>query len=234
MRQRGRIHLLPHGILDTGLESLIRCVKSVFGEINSVVCGTAEQSRESFRLPLSSEINCLIFIMRLQEFVTVLVRDPRTQKEDSWHSYIDYEIFIHTNSMCFTRKTSCVRRRFREFVWLRQRLQSNAVLIQLPELPSKTPFFNMNNPHHVDHRRQGLQEFLEKILQDALLLSDSRLHLFLQTQLSPEDMEACVSGQTKYSVADAIHKFASLNRRFPIEDEERKKGKNDADSDSER
>jgi len=47
-------------------------------------------------------------------------------------------------------------------------------------------------------------------------------------------MEACVSGQTKYSVADAIHKFASLNRRFPIEDEERKKGKNDADSDSER
>ncbi|XP_025063216.1 sorting nexin-10 isoform X2 [Alligator sinensis] len=135
--------------------------------------------------------------------------------------------------MCFTRKTSCVRRRFREFVWLRQRLQSNAVLIQLPELPSKTPFFNMNNPQHVDHRRQGLQEFLEKILQNALLLSDSRLHLFLQTQLSPEDIEACVSGQTKYSVADAILKFASLHRRFPIEDGERKKGKIDADSDSE-
>ncbi|XP_054483628.1 sorting nexin-10 isoform X3 [Agelaius tricolor] len=91
----------------------------------------------------------------------------------------------------------------------------------------------MNNPNHVDHRRQGLQEFLEKILQDALLLSDSRLHLFLQTQLSPEDMEACVSGQTKYSVADAILSFASLNRRFPIEDEEEKQGKNDADSDSE-
>lgn len=35
--------------------------------------------------------------MRLQEFVTVLVRDPRTQKEDSWHSYIDYEIFIHVS-----------------------------------------------------------------------------------------------------------------------------------------
>ncbi|EMP41567.1 Sorting nexin-10 [Chelonia mydas] len=169
-----------------------------------------------------------------KEFVTVLVRDPRIQKEDSWHSHINYEIFIHTNSMCFTRKTSCVRRRFREFVWLRQRLQKNAVLLQLPELPSKTPFFNTNNPHHVDHRRQGLQEFLEKILQNALLLSDSRLHLFLQTQLSPEDIEACVSGQTKYSVADAIHKFASLKRRFPIEEEERKRGKNDTDSDSER
>lgn len=36
--------------------------------------------------------------MHLQEFVTVLVRDPRTHKEDSWHSYIDYEIFIHVST----------------------------------------------------------------------------------------------------------------------------------------
>lgn len=65
---------------------------------DSVFCRRAEQSRESLRLPLSSEINCLIFIMHLQEFVTVLVRDPRIQKEDSWHSYIDYEIFIHVST----------------------------------------------------------------------------------------------------------------------------------------
>ncbi|XP_053116219.1 sorting nexin-10 isoform X2 [Hemicordylus capensis] len=167
-----------------------------------------------------------------EEFVTVLVRDPRIQK-DTWHSHIDYEIFIHTNSMCFTRKTSCVRRRFREFVWLRQKLQSNAVLIQLPELPSKTPFFSINNPHHVDHRRQGLQEFLQKILQCPVLLSDSRLHLFIQTQLCPDDIEECVSGRTKYSVADAIHEFANLKRRFPVEHEERKNEENYADSDSE-
>ncbi|XP_053265993.1 sorting nexin-10 isoform X2 [Podarcis muralis] len=134
--------------------------------------------------------------------------------------------------MCFTRKTSCVRRRFREFVWLRQRLQSNAALIQLPELPARTPFFNTNNPQHVDQRRQGLQQFLQKILQNPLLLSDSRLHLFVQTQLNPEDIEACVSGHTKYSVEDAIHEFACLKRRFPVEDEGRKK-ENYADSDSE-
>ncbi|XP_074051631.1 sorting nexin-10 isoform X2 [Macrotis lagotis] len=158
------------------------------------------------------------------EFVSVWVRDPRIQKEDFWHSYIDYEICIHTNSMCFTMKTSCVRRRFREFVWLRQRLQNNALLIQLPELPSKNLFFNINNRQHVDQRRQGLEEFLRKILQNALLLSDSRLHLFLQSHLSSEDIEACVSGQTSYSVTEAIHKFASSNRRFPEEDgEERKK-----------
>lgn len=155
-----------------------------------------------------------------EEFVSVWVRDPRIQKEDFWHSYIDYEICIHTNSMCFTMKTSCVRRRYREFVWLRQRLQSNALLVQLPELPSKNLFFNMNNRQHVDQRRQGLEDFLRKVLHNALLLSDSSLHLFLQSHLTSDDIEACVSGQTRYSVEDAIRKFALMNRRFPEEDED--------------
>ncbi|MGH0138552.1 UNVERIFIED_CONTAM: hypothetical protein FKN15_038818 [Acipenser sinensis] len=98
-----------------------------------------------------------------QEFVSVWVRDPRIQKEDSWQSYVDYEICVHTNSMCFRKKTSCVRRRYREFVWLRQALQDNALLIDVPVLPSKNPFFSMNNTHHVEQRMKGLQEFLENV-----------------------------------------------------------------------
>lgn len=38
-----------------------------------------------------------LFMMPLQEFVSVWVRDPRIQKEDFWHSYIDYEICIHVS-----------------------------------------------------------------------------------------------------------------------------------------
>ncbi|XP_038653181.1 sorting nexin-10B isoform X3 [Scyliorhinus canicula] len=124
----------------------------------------------------------------------------------------------NTNSMCFTKKTSCVRRRYREFAWLRQRLQDNAVLISLPEFPSKNPFFSANNGQHVEQRRQGLQEFLEKVLKINILLSDSRLHLFLQTQLDPMEIEACASGQTEYTVADAVHRHATSTRRFPVEE----------------
>ncbi|XP_069816548.1 sorting nexin-10 isoform X2 [Dendropsophus ebraccatus] len=156
---------------------------------------------------------------RKGETISVWVRDPKIQKVD-WHPYLDYEICIHTNSMCFTVKTSRVRRRFREFVWLRQKLQSNAVLIDLPELPPKIPFFNINNTHNVEQRIRGLQQFLNKVVQCPVLLSDSRLHLFLQTQLPLEEIEACASGQTKYSVCEAIHKFATSNRRFPAEKEE--------------
>ncbi|XP_053324134.1 LOW QUALITY PROTEIN: sorting nexin-10 [Spea bombifrons] len=157
---------------------------------------------------------------RKGETISVWVRDPKIQKDD-WHSYLDYEICVHTNSICFTLKTSCVRRRFREFVWLRQKLQSNAVLIDLPELPPKIPFFNVSNAQNVEQRVRGLQDFLNKVMQCPVLLSDSRLHLFLQTQLSPEEIEACASGQTKYSVLEAIHNYAKSNRRFPVEEEEK-------------
>ncbi|XP_023831442.1 sorting nexin-10A-like isoform X2 [Salvelinus sp. IW2-2015] len=120
-----------------------------------------------------------------QEFVSVWVQEPQFHKDDFWHTHVDYEICLHTNSMCFRKKTSCVRRRYSEFVWLRQRLQDNTMLI---------------------------------ILQDPLLLSDSRVHLFLQSQLSVTKMEACVLGQTRYTVAQAIQMCSDCHRtRFPIE-----------------
>ncbi|XP_078276640.1 sorting nexin-10B isoform X2 [Rhinoraja longicauda] len=98
-----------------------------------------------------------------KEFITVWVRDPQIQKEDSWHPFVDYEICVHTNSMCFTKKTSCVRRRYKEFAWLRQRLQDNAVLIRLPEIPPKITFLSTSNAQVLEQRGQGLQEFLEKL-----------------------------------------------------------------------
>uniref|UniRef100_A0A8C6XEY0 Sorting nexin 11 n=1 Tax=Naja naja TaxID=35670 RepID=A0A8C6XEY0_NAJNA len=66
--------------------------------------------------------------LHLYELTTVRVQDPRIQNEGSWNSYVDYKIFLHTNSKAFTAKTSCVRRRYREFVWLKKQLQKNAGL----------------------------------------------------------------------------------------------------------
>lgn len=95
-------------------------------------------------------------------------------------------------------------------------------------------FFSLP-PYHCPSLRTDRVFFfrLHRVLQNALLLSDSSLHLFLQSHLNSEDIEACVSGQTKYSVEEAIHKFALMNRRFPEEEEEGKK-ENDIDYDSER
>ncbi|KAE8288707.1 Sorting nexin-10A [Larimichthys crocea] len=166
-----------------------------------------------------------------QQIISVWVRDPRIRKNDFWHAYIDYEICLHTDSVCFTKKISSVRRRFSEFVWLRQKLQANSMLmVQLPELPPKNPFFSLNNAQQITERMKGLQRFLEQILQNPLLLSDSCLHLFLQSQLSVSKMQACAAGKTHFSVAQAVQ-CCGL-RRFHSEEDLQKDLNMSCDSDS--
>ncbi|XP_077383010.1 sorting nexin-10B [Festucalex cinctus] len=168
----------------------------------------------------------------MQQVISVWVRDPRIQKNDFWHAYMDYEICLHTDSVFFTRKMSRVRRRFREFVWLRQRLQANSMLMaRLPQLPRKNPFFSLNNAQQISERMAGLQRFLEQILQSPLLLSDSCLHLFLQSQLSVAKMEACAEGRTRYSVAEAVQ-CCGIRRFLSQESLHEKDSSMSGDSDS--
>nr|XP_045015711.1 sorting nexin-11 isoform X2 [Jaculus jaculus] len=134
-----------------------------------------------------------------EEVITVRVQDPRVQNEGTWNSYVDYKIFLHTNSKAFTAKTSCVRRRYREFVWLRKQLQRNAGLVPVPELPGKSTFFGSSD-EFIEKRRQGLQHFLE-----------NQLHLFLQSQLSVPEIEACVQGRSSTTVSDVILHYAMSN-----------------------
>ncbi|XP_061521101.1 sorting nexin-10A [Phycodurus eques] len=143
------------------------------------------------------------------EFISIFVGNPRLQKHDLWHTHVDYEICLHTNSMCFRKKASMVRRRYREFVWLRRCLEQNALIIEIPKLPPWNPFFSMRNAEQVRQRMKGLQEFLEIVLHTPLLLSDSRLHLFLQSDLSTKKMQKCALGKTRYTVAEAIQCFDS-------------------------
>ncbi|XP_043109259.1 sorting nexin-11 isoform X2 [Puntigrus tetrazona] len=153
------------------------------------------------------------------EFIAVRVQDPRVQNEGSWNSYVDFKIFLHTNSKAFTAKTSCVRRRYSEFVWLKKKLQKNAGLVPVPDLPKKS-FFSFINDDFIERRRKGLQSFLDKVLHMTVCLSDSQLHLFLQTQLPVKHIEDCVQGHTPYTVTEAILTYASSNRGWVQEEGE--------------
>lgn len=65
------------------------------------------------------------------------------------------------------------------------------------------------------------------VLHTPLLLSDSRLHLFLQSDLSMAKIEKCALGKTRYTVAEAIQ----LSNRVYIS---RLEDKVSCDSDCER
>lgn len=76
------------------------------------------------------------------------------------------------------------------------------------------------------------RDSLPRILQNPLLLSDSCLHLFLQSQLSVDQIEACAAGRTNFSVAQAVQR--SGLRRFHSEEDIRKDTSTSCDSDSDR
>ncbi|XP_029370707.1 sorting nexin-10A [Echeneis naucrates] len=145
------------------------------------------------------------------EFISICVRNPSIHKDDLWHTHVNYEICLETNSMCFRKKSSCVRRRYSEFVWLRHCLEQNALIIELPKLPPWNPFFSPRHTAEVARRMKGLQRFLESVLHTPLLLSDSRLHLFLQSDLSTTKIEKCARGKTRYTVAEAIQRSSSVH-----------------------
>uniref|UniRef100_A0A8C6KZX3 Sorting nexin 10a n=1 Tax=Nothobranchius furzeri TaxID=105023 RepID=A0A8C6KZX3_NOTFU len=122
---------------------------------------------------------------QIKEFVGICVQDPRLHKDDHWHTHVDYEICLHVSA---AKSNGCVS------------------LFGCGTLPPWNPFFCLKNRQQVDQRMKGLQEFLEIVLQNPLLLSDSHLHLFLQSDLSISRIERCALGKTRYTVAEAIQR----------------------------
>lgn len=61
---------------------------------------------------------------------------------------------------------------------------------------------------------------MDKVVNMTVCLSDSQLHLFLQTQLPVGHIQDCVQGHTPYSVTDAILTYASSNRGLAQAQEE--------------
>lgn len=59
-----------------------------------------------------------------------------------------------------------------------------------------------------------------RVVHSPVFLSDSCLHLFLQSQLSVKKMEACAEGRSRYTVSEAILSYGSGIKRFDSDSEE--------------
>ncbi|KXJ13692.1 sorting nexin-10B [Exaiptasia diaphana] len=146
----------------------------------------------------------------LSKAVKVDVSNPRIHNCDKG-KYVDYEVKIETDNIAFSRKNSCVRRRYSDFIWIRNKLSTQEISgfasdYPVPELPPKR-LFGRFEPKFVHSRMCGLKEFLEKVLNQRHFLSFVGLHLFLQTEMSMHQIENYVNGNygQEYTVEDLIH-----------------------------
>ncbi|XP_031550166.1 sorting nexin-10-like [Actinia tenebrosa] len=125
--------------------------------------------------------------------------------------FVDYEIQIDTNNIAFSRKNSSVRRRYSDFIWLRNKLCTTEINgfaseFVVPNLPPKR-LFGRFEPKFVHSRMQGLKDFLHKVLNRRKYLSFVGLHLFLQTELSVQKIEDYINGNFKenYTVEELVN-----------------------------
>jgi sorting nexin-3/12 len=107
------------------------------------------------------------------QLLTEQVRDPRTHGTGR-QMYTDYEIHVVTNIPAFKLKQSSVRRRYSDFEHFRDMLERESARVTIPPLPGKV-FTNRFSDDVIEHRRDGLQQFLRIVVSHPLLQTGSKV-----------------------------------------------------------
>ncbi|PKU27691.1 sorting nexin-12- hypothetical protein [Limosa lapponica baueri] len=102
---------------------------------------------------------------------------------------ITYFSSLQTNLPIFKLKESCVRRRYSDFEWLKNELERDSKIV-VPPLPGKAlkrqlPFRGdegIFEESFIEERRQGLEQFINKIAGHPLAQNERCLHMFLQEE----------------------------------------------------
>jgi hypothetical protein len=88
--------------------------------------------------------------------------------------YTDYEILCRTNIPAFKLRHSSVRRRYSDFEYFRDILERESARVTIPPLPGKV-FTNRFSDDVIEHRREGLQRFLQIVVGHPLLQTGSKV-----------------------------------------------------------
>ncbi|KAJ5336511.1 uncharacterized protein N7506_004533 [Penicillium brevicompactum] len=103
----------------------------------------------------------------------IKVRNPQTHGT-SRNMYTSYEIVCSTNIPAFKLKHSVVRRRYSDFEYFRDILERESTRVTIPPLPGKV-FTNRFSDDVIEHRREGLQRFLQIVAGHPLLQTGSKV-----------------------------------------------------------
>ncbi|MBN3273752.1 SNX3 protein, partial [Polyodon spathula] len=108
-----------------------------------------------------------------------------------------------TNLPIFKLKETCVRRRYSDFEWLRTELERESKVV-VPPLPGKAFFRQLPfrgddgifDDSFIEERRQGLEQFLNKVAGHPLAQNERCLHMFLQDESLDKSYTPCKVKQT--------------------------------------
>jgi len=128
--------------------------------------------------------------------IVVKIGDPEKHGEGV-SGYVSYEIQTKTSMPGFEKPSFFVRRRYNDFVWLRQALEEKHPDCIVPPLPEKEQLHYLERfaEQFIDHRRQALEVFLWRLADHPVLSQSKDFHTFLEAKVwvsaSSTDLKSC-------------------------------------------
>lgn len=134
---------------------------------------------------------------RWEGFLMVQVTDPRKEQEGTKEMFVSYGIRAETNLRHFQRTRMTTRRRFQDFVFLREHLSKDFPACVVPPLPDKHRLEYLTgdrfNNEFLERRTQDLQLFLERVSRHPTLQRAQLLRSFLESTEWQVDMHSHTS-----------------------------------------
>ena len=120
--------------------------------------------------------------------LSITVSDPEKHGTSAHSAFVDFKIHsvVHEKKNTnFQKNDFFVRRRYRDFVWLRNQLtltHPECVLPPLPTLDSNINYDRFSTPF-ITTRQAGLQHFLQRIARHDKLAASDELRTFLEAKV---------------------------------------------------
>lgn len=110
----------------------------------------------------------------------VMVDNPE-KHTGTMESYITFRINTKTTREEYENHEYCVRRRYNDFIWLRQRLEEGYPTHLIPPLPAKHSLRRLDrfSPEFLRVRQQALQKFLTRLADHPVLSFEKHFQVFL-------------------------------------------------------
>ncbi|ESO83504.1 hypothetical protein LOTGIDRAFT_204779 [Lottia gigantea] len=125
----------------------------------------------------------------------IRVLNPRTHNTWDEGRYTTYDITIQTKHQAYHLERSVTGRRYSEFTWLKKTLKTHHPSIKPQQFPPKKFFANKFDRCFLEERRKDLEDYLNRVQTECLYLSDVSYHLFVQTDLTTEDIDNYLQGR---------------------------------------
>ncbi|KAF9040465.1 nexin sorting protein [Hymenopellis radicata] len=118
-------------------------------------------------------------------YLITSVKDPVKELAETKDAYVSYLVSANTNLPIFSTPTPSARRRFQDFVFLRENLVRDFPACVVPALPGKHRLEYITgdrfSPEFMERRRQDLHRFLQRLARHPTLQRSTLVRAFFES-----------------------------------------------------